>query len=73
MDFLANLENILLSPEIGESYFQKAERGTPDPPLLAPPLFAIKKIKIYVENYSCITSDPLLVRNNFLFLLYIKA
>jgi hypothetical protein len=32
MDLLANLEKILLSPEIGESYFQKAEGGYPHPP-----------------------------------------
>jgi hypothetical protein len=32
MDFLANLEKILLSPEIGESYFQKAEGGIPPIP-----------------------------------------
>jgi hypothetical protein len=39
MDFLANLEKILLSPEIGESYFQKAVGGYPHPPPpLAPPL-----------------------------------
>jgi hypothetical protein len=34
MDFLSNLEKILvvLSPEIGESYFQKAEGGIPPSP-----------------------------------------
>jgi hypothetical protein len=35
MDFLANLEKILLSPEIEESYFQKAEGDTPHPPACA--------------------------------------
>jgi hypothetical protein len=36
MDFLSNLEKILvvLSPEIGESYFQKAEGG--NTPILPP-------------------------------------
>jgi hypothetical protein len=43
MDFLSNLEKILgvLSPEIGESYFQKAEGGnTPILPSVAPPLIS---------------------------------
>jgi hypothetical protein len=38
MDFLSNLEKVLviLSPEIGESYFQKAEgRIPPKPPARA--------------------------------------
>jgi hypothetical protein len=32
MNFPANLEKILLSPELGESYFQKAEGGIPPSP-----------------------------------------
>ncbi len=46
MDFLANLEKIFLSPEIGESYFQKAEGGCPHPPPpLAPPLFGVQEFE----------------------------
>jgi hypothetical protein len=44
MDFLATLKKILLSPKIGESYFQKAEGGIPPIPPLAPPLM------IYIQK-----------------------
>jgi hypothetical protein len=42
MDFLSNLEKILvvLSLEMGESYFRKAEGVLPHPPPLARPLMA---------------------------------
>jgi hypothetical protein len=50
MIFLSTLEKILvvLSPEIGETCHQKAERGYPPPPLAPPLIFVFGYFKFEI-------------------------